>query len=219
MKRIGSLCVLTVAILVSAWSANAQPVDLGPYFNLVDGRQILYLNLDHNGVSLVPDDTVAQVVAPLGSGLIGVLDYHSPTWDLEDLALWQEEADGHHFAGDVKVDTGEIEIHYPPVGPIGGLMEVGVPVVDEAWIIKDGVLDHQERYELSLLATGVSYPTPAGTFDDCAVLLLEIFVSDTLVEQQYLIWAKDVGEVVAFFLTDTGFLYSATIAVDILNLP
>lgn len=85
--------------------------------------------------------------------------------------------------------------------------------------IKDAVLDHQERYELSLLTTGASYTTAAGTFDDCAVLLLEIFVSDTLVEQQYLIWAKDVGEILAFFLTNTGLVHSAMIAVDILNLP
>jgi|GEM_PF-3337526 len=223
MKHLSRISILALAALLFAWSAHAQPVDLGPYYNLVEGRQILYLNLEYDGVSLVPDDTVVQVVTPLASGLTGVLDYHSTSWDLEDLALWQEEADGHYFAGNVKVDTGEIEIHYPPVGPIGGLMEVGVPVVDEAWIIKDGVLDHQERYELSLLATGASCQTAAGTFDDCAVLLLEIFVSDTLVEQQYLIWARDVGEILAFFLTKTAGpsleLTSVLVAVDILNLP
>lgn len=223
MTTFRRITILAVAALACAWSAHAQVVDLGPYYNLTGGRQFHVVEFVDEGAGFVLDDTFIETITPLGGGLIGELESHPPAWGLEHLEIWQEQADGHHLVGDVELDTGDTEFYYPPVGPVDGLMEIGVPLVDEAWIVKDGALDHQERFELTLLATGIPCETEAGTFEDCAVIQVDIFVSDTLVQQVYLVWAKDVGEILNFTYVNLGgpslVLESIHITWDILNLP
>jgi hypothetical protein len=222
MKGLSRICILTVAALVSAWSAHAQPVDMGPYFNLDTGRQLLIVELVDEGSGFALDDVHVQTITSLGAGLKGELSYFAPLWGFEDVGLWQELADGHHLLGYIEVDTGDTEYYYPPVGPVDGLMEIGVPVVDEAWVVADGALDRLERLELTLLATGLEYQTAAGLFDDCAAVQADIYVSDTLVQTHYFVWARDVGEILAFEYVNVGgplVLRAIHITVDVLALP
>ncbi len=223
MPKFCGISILAVAILTYALPAPAQPVDLGPYYNLVDGRQLLVIELVDEGSGFALDDIFIQTISTLGGGLIGEWESYPPAWGLEQLGIWQEMADGHHIVGDVELDTGDTEYYYPPVGPVDGLMEVGVPLEDAAWVVKDGFLDHLETFELTLLATGLQYQTAAGLFEDCAVVQVDILVSETLVQQVYLVWAKDVGEILNFTYVNLGgpslFLESIHITVEVLNLP
>ncbi len=222
MQKFSRISILAVAILLVASHAHAQAVDLAPYFNLDPGRQFLIVEVVDDGSGLVMEDIHIESLTDLGGGVTGELALFSPGWTLEDVGLWKKETDGHYLLGYIETDTGETEVHAPPLGPVDGLMTIGVPLVRECWMVKDGVPDSLQRFEITLLATGVSYQTAAGVFEDCAVIQVDISVSSVLVQQVYLVWAKDVGEILDFeFVNDGGsmVLQSIHITVDILNLP
>jgi hypothetical protein len=174
-------------------SADAQVVDVESYLDFTDGRTAVYYPWH------------ALTVIPLGENLKGeVISYPAilpGVWTPSDVVIWSFEQDGHSQLGVYSLSMQEFLQRFdPPLGPFGGLMEVGQSTVvqtyeqisGEFWTVED-----------TLLAAGFSFTTPAGTFDDCILVVDEFSIMPSAqVYSNFWVCARDVGPILGFTVSE-----------------
>ncbi len=199
-----SALVFPVVLLATLFAGEAygQCIDLDPYVNMTTGRTLLYMDFDTDGSGgLIPDpddlhvETVVDIDIP--SGLKGEVTIPLPSGIPDHITLWQLLADGHHYFGGSDLPSSGVTIAYPPPGPIDGCMDVGETVVMDYWEIIGGVPDHQRRVEYTLVATGLSFDTPAGSFDDCALIMMDHYENEVFRGRDYWVLALGVGQIIS----------------------
>jgi hypothetical protein len=183
----------------------AQCVDLGPYFNLVVGNTLAYLDFDEDGAGgLIPDVNFLYSVLDLGGGLKGGTYFFPPTWDPTDIVIWAENPDGHYHVADYDFSEQELEASYPAAGPIDGCMDEGQTLEVEWWEFLNGAYNGHIEMEMTLAAVGFSYQTPAGNFDDCVLLVTDQYEDGSYLGRQIWVMARDVGMVLGVTLKWMG---------------
>lgn len=205
MSRSLVVCVMVVTVMLFGGNAHAQCVDLVSYFNIVVGNTLLYLDYDEDGAGgLTADENFVYSVLDLGGGLKGGTYFFPPTWAPTDVVLWQQGPDGHYHVGDYDFGDQELEISYPAAGPIDGCMEEGETLETEWWEFLNGAYNGHIEMAMTLEAVGFTYPTPAGDFDDCVLLITDQYEDGSYLGRQIWVMARDVGMVLGLTLEWRG---------------
>jgi hypothetical protein len=213
MKRLSTFLLVILAIAVLTANASSQTVDLAPYLNLTTGRTFGTFEYYHDsGVGWTFGGYEIECVFSLGNNYKGLTLVDAPDWSPSWFEVMKQEADGHYWIGINHVPG--LDVYLPPPGPIDGVMDLGETVV---WEFVDYDVDRSEveyihRWSLTLLDVGISFTTPAGTFDDCALILFDDFAFDpgypsSYRQFVYWVWARDVGEIFLmsmYYDADTG---------------
>ncbi len=214
MKRI---IYFAVILVLGPCSLNAYALDLAPYFNLTEGRTLVYDRYDFQAGVPVFDGSFATVVVSLAPGVKGNLQLELPGVEPNNLDIWILEADGHHWLGELDIPAGILNHAEPPPGPVDGTMEVGQLVSFDFQEFENGVFQGATRVEETLLAANVPCPpTTAGTFNDCVYILLEMYFDGFLDERSIWIWANNVGPVLEYILAPDGTPIEARLLTSII---
>ncbi len=175
------------------------PVDLAPYYNLTHGTNLLYLQFKDQGAGWEYDLLRLETITALGSGYLGqVVAFDSTAgWANQWMDVFEPQTDGAYFLGAYDLQEAEWQLFSsPPMGPVGGEMTAGDPVVAEGlWIDPQSGESDEVVFYTILVEAGLSFETPAGTFDDC-VLIVQDLVRDGVYARHFVeILARDVGRV------------------------
>jgi hypothetical protein len=201
MTRFVVVCVMCSVVVFFVGNADAQCIDLGPYFNLVVGNTLAYLDYDEDGAGgLVEDENFVYSVLDLGPWYKGATYFFPPTWEPTDVILWVVGPDGHYHLADYDFSEAELEVSYPAAGPIDGCMEEGSYLEVDWWEFVNGAYNGQIHMKMSLEAAGFSYSTPAGDFDDCVLLVTDQYENGSYMGRQIWIMAREVGMVLGLTL-------------------
>jgi hypothetical protein len=188
------------------WHPGSEGVDLAPYFNFTVGRGLAYLDFDSDGEGgLVPDDYHFESVIPLGGNLEGEFAQDVPSWSPHELVIWRDEPDGHYRLGVYGFGSGDFRVYNPPVGPVDGTMDVGeTRHFGPYWEFMNGIPEGPWSTDMTLIASGFPYPTPAGLFPDCSYIRLDHRLNQGLAGSTVWVLARGVGPVLEMEFDETG---------------
>ena len=175
-----------------------ERIDIGLYLNLTAGTALEYIHLIDEGTGFEAEGMYINVVGQLSEELMAEAKFQPPDYSPEVLKLYQSQIDGFYRLGEFNLMSGELIFLYDPaIGPIDDAMEVDETVVHEYVVMyPGGVSEGPFRLERTLLFTGVSTTSPAGTFEDC-VIIRELYYDEyeVLSDQVLTMLANGVGPV------------------------
>jgi hypothetical protein len=217
MRQFETLSLAFVFLTLVAGNAFAQTVDLDPYFNFTPGSTQLYLSAFKGGL---PDwiwNAFVEYWFSLGDGNIGVTSLSWP--DLIPgifVGIFASGVDGKYGVGGYLVEQDYLTVSIPGLGPYGSTMEVGEAIHSESITYDATGPISESTLDLVFLAAGLSYSTPAGTFDDCVLIEIENHIDygdgTHIGWTEYWILARNVGMILSIMSDDVGIAVSVLLS-------